>query len=1295
VDTCCIDKKNLVELSKAITSMFRWYRDAVKCYVYLSDVIVGNGKHVNGSRAVWEPVFRRSRWFTRGWTLQELLAPNTVEIFSHDEHMIGTKQALAPLIHEVTTVPIAALLCTPLDQFPVQEKIRWSKLRTTKETEDGAYCLLGIFGVFMPLIYGEGENAFQRLHDEINRKHGSNVAGSLIPFGGSATLGKRRAQFDDDNNERQEEQRSSKACRIMRNSVVASPSSMSVEYDINGTQPIVPQPQQSEQPAASAIDREHLSVLTKSLRFDRMDFRVNNVKKGILSTCQWLFQHPTFLQWSDNELSAQHSGFLWLKGRPGSGKSTLMKATLDWARRRKSRSKVQRMIIPYFFNARASASLEKSSLGLYRTVVHHLVSSYPALRNLFAERFALKHSGPSDEEWTVEELQGFLHDAVASNEEFHLCLLVDALDEAEFEDDVRDMIGFFIQLSDEALAPHSSCKLQICLSSRHYPHITIQRGLSLVVEEQPEHSQDINVYITNTLSCADGSEKNDLQACILERSSHIFLWVALVVKILNKMNDKGHTMCAMKSRLDSLPPGLNDLFQEILLKSDENIETSVLLFQWMAFRMRPLEPAELFVAMEYSKLTDASTTYPISQIPVPTGDRLSRVVLDCSRGLVEVARVSSDQPAVLQFIHETVREFLLKENGLSSVSKALSASIHGISHNVLRTACDRCVSMNEIPKEYKVYATIQHESVKSLEMFKSEMRLRLPFLDYAVSFLFDHAEEAQKHCVPQRDFLKRQIDREGRFAGKCRLWWNVLQRYKSKKIGPDLTLIYFIVDRYPGLLSEVLEVSRHINTPCGALGTALVAAVDHGHRDAVQLLVHHGADVNLSAQGRASPLEVAVKRGYESIIRSLLDSGDEIDTKKNSVFAERVREAAKAGNESMLLVLLSPRIESTALKRLSGYALVHASFGSQDEVVRLLLGRDVDVNAVDEVRWHRVGSPTGKMTALSAASRCGNLMLVGMLLDNGADVNASELSESPSALCQASSHGHEVVARTLLDHGAKIGTALVRAAGKGHKHVVELLLFYGAEVNASELSESSSPLCQASSHGHEAIARTLLDHGAKIGTALFQAAEKGHKQVVELLLSYGADVNVVLDDVFGRSPLEAASASGYLEIARTLLDSKAEIRNALLEAAFSGREQAVKLLLSYGADVNAKGSVDGFFYGDALAMAAQWDHGNILRALLHAGATNLNSALSWASREGHAGTVRILLDAGATDLGDVLAKASEEGHEQIVRMILDAGCIEIDEALTQAKKYGHESIVKILRERFPATKLLMTRGTRK
>ena len=168
VDTCCIDKSNNNELAEAINSMFRWYRDAAKCFVYLRDVsspIVDIGD--KSDQLPWESAFRTSRWFTRGWTLQELIAPTSVEFFSKSREFLGDKKSLERHICEITRIPSKALRGGPLAEFSATERMSWAETRQTTREEDMAYSLLGIFDVHMPLIYGEGkENALRRLYRE-------------------------------------------------------------------------------------------------------------------------------------------------------------------------------------------------------------------------------------------------------------------------------------------------------------------------------------------------------------------------------------------------------------------------------------------------------------------------------------------------------------------------------------------------------------------------------------------------------------------------------------------------------------------------------------------------------------------------------------------------------------------------------------------------------------------------------------------------------------------------------------------------------------------------------------------------------------------------------------------------------------------------------------------------------------------------------------------------------------------------------------------------------------------------
>ncbi|PIL27103.1 hypothetical protein GSI_10243 [Ganoderma sinense ZZ0214-1] len=166
-DMCCIDKTSSTELSEAIVSMYRYYSVSRVCYAYLRDVPIASRDDLRRPKSA----FRASRWHKRGWTLQELIAPSLVLFLSCTWEILGSKTDLAGLLEEITRVPAEVLtLFRNPSTHCVAARMSWAADRETTRPEDEAYCLMGIFGIFMPPLYGEGRNAFLRLQEEIMRQ---------------------------------------------------------------------------------------------------------------------------------------------------------------------------------------------------------------------------------------------------------------------------------------------------------------------------------------------------------------------------------------------------------------------------------------------------------------------------------------------------------------------------------------------------------------------------------------------------------------------------------------------------------------------------------------------------------------------------------------------------------------------------------------------------------------------------------------------------------------------------------------------------------------------------------------------------------------------------------------------------------------------------------------------------------------------------------------------------------------------------------------------------------------------
>ncbi|KAI1150743.1 hypothetical protein F4825DRAFT_463129 [Nemania diffusa] len=400
---------------------------------------------------------------------------------------------------------------------------------------------------------------------------------------------------------------------------------------------VIPTIGTKETPTREAV-RERRQLLMDSLSFEKIDARHSNIKSAYGKTCAWLLSHPSYIKWLTPAEFPQHHGFLWIHGKPGAGKSTIMKFIYTRALGNSDTT------ISFFFNARGD-DLEKSTQGMYRSLLLQLLEKLPDLQEVLdlPSRFVQGHSDNSL--WEIEALQSLFSAAIAQLGRRRVTCFVDALDECG-ESQVRDMVEYFEQLGQSAL--DNEGKLYICFSSRHYPTISIQNGETLTLEYQPGHSQDLEKYVRSKLQAGKGKNVESVRAELLQKAAGVFMWVVLVVNILNEEFQRGRIF-AVKKRLQETPSELSELFKDILRRDNKNMADLLLSIQWILYARRPMKPEEFYYAV-VAGLDPTQENLAEWDPEHITAEDMNNFVCNSSKGLAEITK---SRARTVQFIHES------------------------------------------------------------------------------------------------------------------------------------------------------------------------------------------------------------------------------------------------------------------------------------------------------------------------------------------------------------------------------------------------------------------------------------------------------------------------------------------------------------------------------------------------------------------------------------------------------------------------------------------------------------------
>ncbi|KAF5682797.1 ankyrin protein 3 [Fusarium denticulatum] len=696
--------------------------------------------------------------------------------------------------------------------------------------------------------------------------------------------------------------------------------------------------------------------LLEALRFEEIDSRKTTIKAAHFKTCRWFLKHPDYLEWLDSKKQSHHLGLLWIRGKPGAGKSIIMK--FIYTKIKKTDIPMKALTVSFFFNARGGF-LEKSVLGMYRSLLLQLLEGFPDLQRILDDPDLISHNKVTCPPLNV--LKDLFRSAVTSLERRNLTCFVDALNECD-EQQVKDMVEFFEELAEQCV--ENNVRFQVCFSSRHYPYIDIKSGIRLILECQDGHIEDLKSYINNHLRIPDPALVNELKQMILDKAAGVFLWVTLVVDILNTEDRRG--CLALRRRLQGVPSQLSELFKDILTRDQEHMEDLLLSILWILLAERPLKPGEY-----YHALWSGLSLKGLADLEMPivntsdASDCFNKCIISSSRGLAEITKAK--KPTV-QFIHESVRDFLIKDKGLYQLWPELGVDWESQAHERLKLCCNAYVFHRAIGKAIDGQQSTEAESIKD------DLLKQFLFLEYASQYVLGHANAAAYKITQQRFISEFPVSNWVRI-------FNIFEKHKVRKYSEAADILYILADRgYPELIRMRLEVNPGIDGGGGRYCHPLLAAMAKGHKDSVIALlglsssIHNGIDITDGLKSKIdsvktnhTPVSWACEEGHLAIARFLLDRG------------------AQVGVDDFVRFVGNGNIE----------------------VVKMLLETGADPAAAAK----------DGQTPLHQALRNGHFEIAKMLVEAGADVMAADV-DGRIPLLLASENGQSEVAKMLLEKGA-------------------------------------------------------------------------------------------------------------------------------------------------------------------------------------------------------------------------------------------------------------------------------------
>ena len=741
------------------------------------------------------------------------------------------------------------------------------------------------------------------------------------------------------------------------------------------------------------------------MSFPELDQRYHNVDQAVSNTCQWFLDHAYYRRWEHTTSSAASHRLLWLRGKPGSGKSTILKRALQDARSKRlaqtaSNSRAD-LVACFFFNTRGSF-LESTPQGFYRGVLVQIFEHQDlALDSEHLKAFLRKRSLLAEGvRWTIGELKDMFRSALARLS-LDLVLYVDALDECDAATN-RDLVDHLCEELNRAR--HNGVNLKICISSRHYPNIHGHDCRTIIAEKY--NYGDIMAYAKDKLETI--ANKTQMAQQITEQSSGIFLWAVLVIRKLREAIDDGEPHSALLRILASTPRDLGEVFETLLgsISDEAERKQSLTLLLFVLCAKRSLNLQELGLALAFTTQYKSQDDYRCGPDFVSM-ENLERLIVKRSRGLIEVARFNE-----VQFIHASVKDFLLENGTLLLPHLSCREEVLATANNELARSCFNFLRVDD-PWDFDAHSCFNSRRVDNLWDFgRSQLSVfRHPLVEYAAEYAFKHAKDAEAAGISQAYIAEV-------------LMLKLLQGAEPQRL---LDVFQFPYN---------FRAPYYTNRPLKPLSTCCL----HHLVSVIEVLLTTAPSTVAAVLDLDEALGVAVKEGHEAVIRALIPTGVSLDHNR-SIFESPVYAAVEFEKTEALRALLQAGANPNAFGT-CGSALSLAVSKQNVEQIRTLLRHNAKPCFGD-----------GNGPPLLTATSGGHQAIVALLLDHGASVasrgcysSAFRGDETTHALEEASIQGHVAVLADLLQAAGRQCTpeeyyedAFYAASGAGHVQSVALI----------------------------------------------------------------------------------------------------------------------------------------------------------------------------------------------------------------------------------------------------------------